>query len=552
MTMVSEIVTYRFQPVALRRFATCAVLAMFLALAVVWVAAGTASAQSTAFRQAVAEAAASDRDIAAFYQATGYAPMWTGSGQRDRQRREALLKAVTAAGDHGLPAARYDADLIATNIRAVRSEADLGRLEVELSRIFLRYARDVQTGLLTPSRVDADIVREVPLRNREGLLSAFSQSTPAAFIKTLPPKSSEYTRLMKAKMQLERALGDGGWGQTMPGSATLRPGESGQAVVALRNRLIAMGYLGRTATTAYDAKMQSAVATFQRDHGLTPDGIAGPSTIQEINTPVERRLAQVMVAMERERWMNHPDGRGKTHIWVNLPDFHMQLIDNGKVTFETRAVVGERRTDKRTPEFSDMMRYMEINPDWTVPRSILGRDYLPKFKQNPNAARYLQLIDASGRVVSRDAIDFSQYTERTFPFTVRQAPGDANALGRVKFMFPNPHAIYLHDTPAKDLFSREVRAYSSGCIRLNDPFDFAYELLSRQMSNPKPYFDGILATGRQTRVDLQTPIPVHLVYRTAFTDAKGNVQYRRDFYGRDAAIWDAMVDAGVALRAVRG
>jgi murein L,D-transpeptidase YcbB/YkuD len=338
----------------------------------------------------------------------------------------------------------------------------------------------------------------------------------------------------------------------VPAGNTLRPGESSQAVVALRNRLIAMGYLGRTATTAYDARMQSAVATFQRDHGLTADGVAGTSTLEEINIPVERRLAQVMVAMERERWMNHPDGRGKTHIWVNLPDFHMQLIDNGKVSFETRAVVGERRTEKRTPEFSDMMRYMEINPDWTVPRSILGRDYLPRFKQNPNAARYLQLIDASGRVVSRDAIDFSQYTERTFPFTVRQAPGDANALGRVKFMFPNPHAIYLHDTPAKDLFSREVRAYSSGCVRLNDPFDFAYELLSRQMSNPKPYFDGILATGRQTRVDLQTPIPVHLVYRTAFTDAKGSVQYRRDIYGRDAAIWDAMVEAGVALRAVRG
>jgi murein L,D-transpeptidase YcbB/YkuD len=198
-----------------------------------------------------------------------------------------------------------------------------------------------------------------------------------------------------------------------------------------------------------------------------------------------------------------------------------------------------------------MMTYMEVNPDWTVPRSILARDYLPRFQANPNAARYLQLIDASGRQVSREAIDFSQYTARNFPFTVRQAPGDANALGRVKFMFPNPHAIYLHDTPAKELFSREVRAYSSGCIRLNDPFDFAYELLSRQMSNPKSYFDGILATGRQTRVDLETPIPVHLAYRTAFTDAKGHVQYRRDIYGRDAKIWEAMRDAGVALRAVR-
>ena len=156
------------------------------------------------------------------------------------------------------------------------------------------------------------------------------------------------------------------------------------------------------------------------------------------------------------------------------------------------------------------------------------------------------------RVVSRDEIDFTQYTERNFPFTVRQPPGDLNALGLVKFMFPNPHAIYLHDTPAKNLFQREVRAYSSGCIRLNDPFDFAYTLLARQMSNPKQFFDAELATGRQSRVDLKEPVPVHLVYRTAFTTARGGVEFRRDFYGRDAKIWAGLRNAGVALRAVQG
>ncbi|MGI1661777.1 L,D-transpeptidase family protein [Palleronia sp. KMU-117] len=530
-----------------------ALVARILALGAALILAGVAAAASpsAAFRQAVAEAAAGDRDIAAFYQAADYQPIWTGTGREDRARREALLRAVSEADDHGLPEGRYDADDIAAAIRAARSESDLGRLEVDLSRAFLRYARDVQTGFITPASVDPDIVREVPLRDRRQLLLAFAASTPDAFLRALPPKSQEYTRLMKAKFQLERTLGQGGWGPTVEVRDTLRPGDQGPGVIALRNRLIAMGYLGRTATTAFDARMQSAVAAFQSDHGLTADGVAGPSTIAELNVPVETRLGQVMVAMERERWMNTPEGRGKTHIWVNLPDFHMQLVDDGKVTFQTRAVVGENRLDKHTPEFSDMMTYMEVNPDWTVPRSILARDYLPKFQANPNAARYLQLIDSSGRQVSREAIDFSRYTARNFPFTVRQAPGDANALGRVKFMFPNPHAIYLHDTPAKELFSREVRAYSSGCIRLNDPFDFAYELLSRQMANPKPYFDGILATGRQTRVDLETPIPVHLVYRTAFTDAKGRVQYRRDFYGRDAMIWDAMRAAGVALRAVR-
>lgn len=513
---------------------------------------GAAFARSTAFMQSVAEAAARDGAMAEFYKNTGYAALWTGTGNRDKQRRQALVQAIDKASNHGLPEDRYSPELITANIRAVKDERDLGRLEVELSRVFLQYARDVQTGLVSPSRVDGDMVREVPLRSRSGLLNAYSKSTPRAFMKALPPKSDEYARLMKAKMQLERQLGRGGWGQDVPAGRTLNPGDSGGSVVALRNKLIALGYLNRTATQTYDSKIQVAVQKFQMDHGLSADGVAGPGTLGEINASAQQRLSQVMVAMERERWMNHPDGRGKSHIWVNLPDFHMRLYDNGRETFKTRAVVGDRKHDKRTPEFSDQMTYMEVNPDWTVPRSILGRDYLPKFKQNPYAARYLQLIDASGRVVSRDSVDFSQYTERNFPFTVRQAPGDRNALGRVKFMFPNPYAIYLHDTPQKHLFQRETRAYSSGCVRLNDPFDFAYELLGRQMGNPKDYFDAQLRTGRQTRIDLERPIPVHIVYRTAFTEAKGNVQFRRDFYGRDAKVWAAMRDAGVALRALQG
>ncbi len=222
------------------------------------------------------------------------------------------------------------------------------------------------------------------------------------------------------------------------------------------------------------------------------------------------------------------------------------------MTFETKSVVGERRNEKSTPEFSDEMEYMELNPDWTVPRSILARDYLPRFQRNPNAAQYLQLIDSRGRVVDRSQIDFTQYTARTFPFTVRQPPGDLNALGLVKFMFPNPHAIYLHDTPAKELFDREVRDYSSGCIRLNDPFELAYHLLARQVADPKEHFDSQLATGRQTRIDLAEKVPVHLVYFTAFTTPKGEIEFRRDFYGRDARIWEALEAAGVALSAVQG
>jgi murein L,D-transpeptidase YcbB/YkuD len=354
---------------------------------------------------------------------------------------------------------------------------------------------------------------------------------------------------MKEKMRLERILGQGGWGRTVAAKA-LKPGGSGADVVALRERLIAMGYLERSASQIYDGTIQSAVQNFQTDHGLNADGVAGATTMAEINTPVEDRLKSVIVAMERERWLG--EERGKRHILVNLTDFQSKIIDDDRITFQTRSVIGAVDPAKRTPEFSDMMSYLEINPDWTVPNGIIQRDYLPKLQSNPNALSHLEVTDARGRVIPRGNIDFSRYTARTFPYNLRQPPSRSNALGTVKFMFPNPYAIYLHDTPDKSLFGRESRAYSNGCVRLNDPHDFAYVLLARQEADPKTFFDRILDSGKQIRVNLAEPVPVHLIYRTAFTTAKGKTNFRRDVYGRDTLIWQALERAGVELRAVQG
>jgi murein L,D-transpeptidase YcbB/YkuD len=510
---------------------------------------GQARAQVTAFVQAVAESAASDREIAEFYRASGYKPIWTGNDRKAKQRREAFLRAVAEAGEHGLPAGRYDPETLKIDLRSVRSERDLGRLEVEMSRLFLLYARDIQTGILTPSRVDSEIKREVPLRGRAATLSAFAKSSPQGFIKNLPPKDAEYSRLMKEKLRFEKIIGSGGWGPQVQ-SKSLKPGEQGNAVVQLRNRLIAMGYLERTASSAYDNRMSQAIATFQRDHGLFADGVAGQGTLAAINIEPQSRLSQIIVAMERERWMNMP--RGKRHVWVNITDFHARVVDDGKVTFQTRSVVGANASDRRTPEFSDVMEHMVINPTWNVPRSIATKEYLPLLQQNPYAVRNLNLVDARGRVISREGIDFTQFNERNFPFDLKEPPSQGNALGLVKFMFPNANNIYLHDTPAKKLFGRESRAFSHGCIRLNDPFDFAYTLLAKQVRDPEAFFQERLATRRETVVELTEHIPVHLVYRTAFTQAKGNIQFRNDVYGRDAKIWQALERAGVSLRAVQG
>ncbi|MEL6683392.1 MAG: L,D-transpeptidase family protein [Pseudomonadota bacterium] len=509
--------------------------------------AAPAKAQVSEFQQAVAQAAAQDEDLVAFYRAREFQGIWSGRG--DRQRRNALMTAFSAAADHGLPADRYDVEALMARLQAARTPTEQGKLEVELSRLFLQYARDLQTGILVPSRVVSEIHRQVPYRPRQQTIAAFVQSNPSAFLRSLAPASPEYTRLMRQKMQMERLLAQGGWGPTVPGTK-LERGDTGAGVLALRNRLITMGFLERTNTQTYDDTVFAAVQRFQRAHGLAMDGTAGPGTLREINRTVAERLQSVIVAMERERWINRP--KGERHIWVNLTDFTAQVIDNDTVTFATRSVIGARDDDRESPEFSDVMEFMVINPSWYVPRSIITKEYLPQLQRNPNAVRQLIITDSRGRVVDRNAVDFSRYTRTNFPYSMRQPPSRGNALGLVKFMFPNRHNIYLHDTPAKSLFGRETRAYSHGCIRLADPFDFAYALLAPQTADPEEFFQSQLRTGRERRVDLVEPVPVHLVYRTAFTHAEGPMQYRRDVYGRDARIWNALAREGVAVRAVGG
>ncbi|MFC2967644.1 L,D-transpeptidase family protein [Acidimangrovimonas pyrenivorans] len=499
------------------------------------------------FRQAIAAAAGSDRALAAFYQARDYEPLWTGRG--DARRREAFFRALSGAGAQGLPVRRYDPAVLARAFREVRTERDRDRLEVLMSEAFLQYAHDVQTGVLTPSKVDPDIKRKAPLRDRRATIEAFAKSSPAAFLAQLPPHNPDYDRLLKAKLDMERLVARGGWGPTVP-DGKYEPGDSGRGVIALRNRLVAMGYLGRTASARYDGMLQHAVQLFQADHGLNADGVAGRDTVRALNVSARDRLKSIIVAMERLRWMNMD--LGKRYVWVNEADFTARVVDDGKTTFETRAVVGKNGKDTRSPEFSDQIEFMVVNPTWNVPRSIVTKEYLPMLQKNPNAVSYLKLINSSGQTVSRDGIDFTQFTAQDFPFELKQPPSARNALGLVKFMFPNRYNIYLHDTPTKYLFKRDTRAYSHGCIRLNDPFDFAYTLLRPQTSDPKGVFKAALATGVETILNLKKPVPVHLVYFTAWPTARGTMTYRRDIYGRDAEIFDALAKAGVALDGVQG
>ena len=508
-----------------------------------------ATAQITAFKQAVAEAASDDDEVAAFYRSNQYAPIWTGSGPDDLARRAALMRALAGAEAHGLPAHRYDAAGLMAQMRDVRTTRDLGMVEVALSQAMVTYARDIQTGVLVPSKIDDGLVREIKYTDRAEYLVGISQGDPYVFMSSLAPQGREYNGLMKQKLRLERLVANGGWGPKVP-SGKYKPGQNGASVVKLRNRLISMGYMGVSATQTYDSEIQKAVQKFQIEHGLEADGVAGKKTIDEINVTAQKRLRSVIVAMERERWL--PRERGERHVLVNQTDFSAAIIDDDKVTFRTRAVVGKNTHDRRSPEFSDTMEHMIINPSWYVPRSIITKEYLPQLQNNPAAAGHLIITDGAGRQVNRANVDFTQYSARNFPFDMRQPPSTRNALGLVKFIFPNKHNIYLHDTPEKHLFARESRAFSHGCIRLAQPFDFAYTLLAKQSDDPKALFHNTLNTGKETKISLEQQIPVHLIYRTAITLPRGGAAYRRDVYGRDAKIWAALAEAGVVLSDVQG
>ena len=445
---------------------------------------------------------------------------------------------------------RYDAAALAAAFRGAVTEGDRGRLEVRMTVAYLAYARDLHSGVLEPARVDPGILRDNSRTDPAVLLRAITTAEPRAYLRGLAPKSPEYAQLMREKLRLEAQIAAGGWGAAIA-SGPLAPGDTGAGVVALRDHLLALGYLHRSVTQTYDRSIEAAVQRFQLDQGLNGDGRASAGTIDALNVQPLERLKSVVVAMERLRWMGDAP-RGLRHIWVNQPDFTAKIVDNGRVTFQTRVVIGKDVPDQRSPEFSDQMEYMVINPSWGVPRSILVKEYLPLLQRNPGAVGHLQVVDSRGRVVPRNAVNFAAYSAKSFPYGLRQPPSDGNALGKVKFMFPNPYNIYLHDTPTKSLFANEVRAYSHGCIRVADPMDLAYALLAPQSADPKAEFARFLVTGRESNVSLVEKVPVHLVYFTAWPTGKGGMSYRRDVYGRDARIFDALTEAGVVLPGVQG
>ncbi|TXB71338.1 L,D-transpeptidase family protein [Paracoccus aurantiacus] len=494
----------------------------------------------SAFEMQLASTVAADPGLASFYGAHGLKPVFLGT--EGEARRKALLDAISTAPQHGLPPQRYKS----SGLSADDTGNDVAT-ELRYARALSLWANDVSNGLVDPSRTDSMNKREVIAVDMTKLLDGMIDGDPVASLATLPPQNREYRELQQLLADHARLIPPPDAPEVASGLYKL--GVKGPAVADLRARLASIGFSPATPPADpqnFDEELAQIVSDYQIAAGLPVDGVAGPRTIAQLSGgeagPQTRRI---MIAMERLRWLNGNDLNTRM-IWVNIPSYMVEIREGGQTVFESRVVVGKSEPDWETPEFSDTMEFVVPNPRWNVPQSIAAQSYLSKLRANRNAVPHLDVVDRKGRVIPRDQVDFNRYSDTNFPYRLRQKPSADNALGLVKFMFPNPWNIYLHDTPSKGLFSNRNRAASHGCVRVAKPFDLAYELLRGNSDNPQAMFQRILDKGDEQWIKLKEPLPVHLVYFTAIPGPDGQLRTYPDVYNRDAKVWSAMQKAAEA------
>jgi L,D-transpeptidase YcbB len=473
-----------------------------------------------------------------FYDARDSYPAWGSSEQ------SAIVGLIENAWRDGLDPEVYGLDALRALGAAADSDATMAaRRDILLTAGLGEYLRDLRFGRAGAGRLDAS--QHVYSRPQSwiDLVTEASAGGAKVLADRLRPASPQYRDLRSALLTYTLLQAAGGWAG-VPDGPTLRPGDRDPRILAVRARLQAEGFTTLAATPPepelFDTGLTAAIREFQQRNTLTPDGSVGRGTLAALNVPISDRIRQIQVTMERWRWM--PDDLGDRHIVVNIAGFEMRLVRHGVTELAMGVQVG--LPYRQTPMFSDMMRYIEFNPTWNVPPSIANKDILPKQIKDPtyltrNGFTLYKSWTEDGDTVDPIKVQWSSYQGRRMPFRLRQDPGPTNALGRMKFMFPNEHDVYLHDTPHDELFARADRAFSSGCIRLADPDALAAHLLGEQGIKPEQIATWL--AGRQTKViSLKTRIPVHLTYSTVWKGEDGAVRFGRDIYGRDARMAEAL------------
>ena len=470
--------------------------------------------------------------------------LWLGT-----DRMTTLINRLTRAEEDGLDPSQYLVADLKARLSSVATADTRALAETELifSAAFLAYASDLKVGRLSPRKLDPELFAQTKTIDGVAALAKLSDYKDLrVFFRLWAPHNPEY-RALRVLLSVHREIAAGGGWPTVPPGETLKPGMRDSRISRMRARLRASGDItvDSAKPDVYDPALVMAVKRFQKRHGLEPDGVVGKQTVAAMNVPVEERIRQIVLNMERWRWL--PEDLGDRYILVNIAGFKLTLVDSGAVWDRMRVAVG--KPYRRTPVFSDRIRYLEFNPYWTVPYSIATRDLLPKIKKNPGILKvkgYELLRD--GKSVAPETINWSSLSRKNFPYTLRQKPGPKNALGRVKFMFPNQFAVYLHDTPGRQVFGHASRAFSSGCIRLARPIDLAEQVLRDTPDWNRERIDAVLETGKRTVVNLAKRLPVHLTYSTAWSGEGGTINFRPDIYGRDKSLHEALFSQKAARR----
>lgn len=470
------------------------------------------------------------------YPERDFEPFWVSEDGLSEQARHFIRWLETEPARHGLRPEHYHLDAI-ESIDGDRV-GELVDLELALSDSFLILGSHFLAGRLNPETLNSEWVANRRHRDLAPVIAAVATGTdPGSLLEDLLPKHPDYQRLVTRLAELRAIRDDGGW-PVIDAGETLHPGDSDPRVDQLRERLRRSGdFDGAADGEAFDMALEAAVARFQARHGLTADGLVGRATLAALNRPIQERINQIIVNLERWRWL--PESLGERYVIVNIAGFRLDVIEDGESLLTMRVVVG--RPYRRTPVFSDTIRYLVLNPSWEVPSRIAIQDKLPLIRQDP---RYLtdqgfDLLEGWGsdeRHIDPMSVDWSTVTARNFSYRLRQRPGEMNALGRIKFMFPNQFSVYLHDTPARELFGEDVRAFSSGCIRLQDPLALAELLLGDNPNWSRDAIEGAIAERREQTVTLARSMPVHLLYWTVWVDPDGTLQFRDDIYERDVPV----------------
>ena len=476
--------------------------------------------------------------IAEFYQERNYLPVWTENGFLT-PRAKAVMARIARADEDGLDPAAFTLPAPGLGERVAAAPSLVARLELTLSRAVLAYARQADGGRLDPRTLSRLMTPKAHYPDPiEVLTRVSSEPDGAAALASYNPQHPAFLKL-RQELAAERAANAGiERPKPIPPGKAMKLGVRDPRVPLLRARLGIADPADPAELDLYDDTLAEAVVAFQTEHGLAADGVVGAGTLGILNGATVDRVPLILANMERWRWL--PRDLGRFHVFVNIPAFKLDVVKDGKVVHETRVVVGSPKN--QSPIFSDEIEHIVVNPYWNVPASIAVKEMLPQIQADPyylTRRNYEVLVNVNGRMRSVDPgmIDWTSAAARSV--RIRQIPGDDNALGDVKFLFPNEHSVYLHDTPSKSYFQRDMRALSHGCIRVMNPFDFADVLVSEE---PKISGERIRAMvgGREAWLNLAKHVPVHLTYFTAWVDDSGKLQTRPDIYGHDAKMIKAM------------